>query len=257
MRKTIPAIGSDNLSLTWAKAFVEAYDSPGGALSRLVVTTKIPEGGIAAETPEIRRLVDSELEARQLSTTSTVANTIFPESLWNPAQPAEMLFDRYARVWPRVHRCHANSNGVYFRRLTAFGDNVDSGNQLKHIINTWREHGNHRHSALQAAIFDPMKDHNNSRQRGFPCLHQVAFDAQGANGQDGLVITGFYAKQNLFEKAYGNYLGLARLGRFMAHELHLRLVEVTCIASVAARSDSEIPKRGLGDMAEALRDYLQ
>jgi thymidylate synthase len=255
MRKTIPQIEVDNLALAWARAFVEAYDSPGGALSRLVVTTRIPDGGIAAEVPAIRSLVDSELEKRRESTVNTVANTIFPESLWNPAQPAQTLFDRYDRVWPRVHRCHANNNGVYFRRLTAFGNPEDPVNQLSHIISTWRDRGNHRHSALQAAIFDPNKDHNNSRQRGFPCLHQIAFDAQGANGREGLVVTGFYAKQNLFEKAYGNYLGLARLGKFMAHEMRLQLVEVTCIASVAVYA--EHPKRNLQELADGMRAYLQ
>jgi len=38
--------------------------------------------------------------------------------------------------------------------------------------------------------------------------------------------------QYLFERAYGNYLGLKRLGEFMAHEMSLRLERVICIAAV-------------------------
>jgi len=39
--------------------------------------------------------------------------------------------------------------------------------------------------------------------------------------------------QYLFERAYGNYLGLCRLGRFMAEQMGLSLVKMTCIAVVA------------------------
>ena len=36
---------------------------------------------------------------------------------------------------------------------------------------------------------------------------------------EGLVINAFYATQQLFNKAYGNYLGLAQLCAFIAKEL--------------------------------------
>ena len=35
-------------------------------------------------------------------------------------------------------------------------------------------------------------------------------------------MTGFYATQYVVERAYGNYLGLCRLGEFMAHEMGLK-----------------------------------
>jgi len=68
---------------------------------------------------------------------------------------------------------------------------------------------------------------------GFPCLHQVCFTPIGTNGCEGLAVTGFYATQHIFEKAYGNYLGLYRLGHFVAHEMKLRLVRMTCISASA------------------------
>ena len=37
----------------------------------------------------------------------------------------------------------------------------------------------------------------------------------------------FYAKQYMVERGYGNYLGLCRLGEFVAHELGLSLTRVT------------------------------
>lgn len=233
MRTKIAPIEDDNLSDAWAKAFIAAMESPRGSLSRLVVTVRIPPNGVAAESTSIRGRLSDFLAERRESSIDTISSTIFPNSLWNPGRPAQELFERYERIWPRVKLCPANRNGVYFQRLIAFGDEKKPFNQLEHVLRTWRDYGNHRHSALQAAIFDPSKDHVNSRQRGFPCLQQLAFDAQGTNGSDGLIVTGFYATQTLLEKAYGNYLGLARLGQFMAHELQIPLKEVTCIANVA------------------------
>lgn len=117
-------------------------------------------------------------------------------------------------------------NGLYFERLIDFGPN--KVNQLRHVIETYKG-GNHRRSALQAAIFDPNEDHTNQRQRGFPCLHQVAFTPIESGG---LCVTGFYAMQLIFERAYGNYLGLCRLGNFVAHELGMHLERMVCIAAV-------------------------
>ena len=151
--------------------------------------------------------------------------------MWNPNKDANVLYRRYDSAWPRIKRVPANRRGVYFQRLINFAESTPPINQLDHIVSTWRA-GNHRHSALQAAVFDPRRDHNNARQMGFPCLHQVAFSPIGSNGADGLTVTGFYATQTMFEKAYGNFLGLSRLGYFMSKQMGLELVEVTCIAAL-------------------------
>jgi hypothetical protein len=69
-------------------------------------------------------------------------------------------------------------------------------------------------------------------------LQQVVFYPNGAHGKDGLSVVAFYANQTLAEKAYGNYLGLYRLGRFMANEMGIQMKEVVCIASALKLSDS-------------------
>ena len=69
-----------------------------------------------------------------------------------------------------------------------------------------------------------------------------------------LRVTGVYATQYLFEKAYGNYLGLYNLGRFMAYELGLELAQLNCIASVAKRGAPS--KESLRGLADELKGYL-
>ena len=90
---------------------------------------------------------------------------------------------------------------------------------------------------------------------GFPCLHQVCFTPLGGNGREGLAVTGFYATQHVFEKAYGNYLGLCRLGHFVAHEMNLRLVRMTCIAASARLGD--VDKSEVEPLADRVRAVLK
>jgi len=71
-------------------------------------------------------------------------------------------------------------------------------------------------------------------------LQQVAFTTT----DEGLGVTGFYALQYHVTKAYGNYLGLCWLGRFMAQQMNLKLVQVTCIASIVTLGDL-----GKGDLS--------
>lgn len=249
----ISPIESSNLSLAWAEAFL-ALMAPGRTeLTPLVVTVKGIDGDSVPEHPGIRSALDKAL-MRTGTSCHTVANTIFPKSLWNPLRTRDLLYERYIKhAWPRVKKCHANNRGTYFQRLIAFENGQEPVNQLEHVISTWHQ-GNHRHSALQLSIFDPRHDHTDCRQMGFPCLHQVCFTPLGTNGQDGLAVTGFYATQHVFEKAYGNYLGLCRLAHFVAHEMKLRFVKMTCIA--ASGRLGNIDKSDVEAFAGQLRGIL-
>jgi len=221
-----------NLSVAWAKAFLKAMESGFTEITPLVITVKGLTDSVADDGTLIRNALDEALLKQGKSSCDTIANTIFPQSLWNPKRERQLLYDRYTNIQPRLKKCPANKLGIYFNRLIAFEDGDRAVNQLEHVIETWHR-GNHRRSALQASIFDPRKDHKHSRQRGFPCLQQVVFAPQGKNGEDGFAIIGFYAMQHIFTKAYGNYLGLCRLGKFMANAMNLKLTQMTCIASVA------------------------
>jgi len=238
MTSDVASISSNNISSAWAQAFLKLMVLGVQEITPLVVTVSDIAPDSIAERQDIRAALDKQILAfksmhPKLQPTHTVANTIFPHSMWNPngKDNAAQLFTRFEKAWPRIKRCSQNRRGSYFQRLTAFRrDDVSKPvNQLQHIIDTYRG-GNHRRSALQAAIFDPASDHTNSRQLGFPCLHQVAFTPVGDTG---LAVTGFYATQYMFDRAYGNYLGLCRLGRFMAAQMGLQLVRMTCIAAVA------------------------
>ena len=88
-----------------------------------------------------------------------------------------------------------------------------------------------------------------SRLQGFPCLQQVGF---AKVGEDGLAVTGFYPMQYVFERAYGNYLGLCRLGKFMAAQMGLRMVRMTCVAGVAMLGENKMDLRRISSDVQAI-----
>jgi thymidylate synthase len=240
-------IQDTDLARAWARAFLEAMKPGRLEILPLAVTVTGFADDWPTENPAIRCALDEALLKMDEFYCDTVASTIFPQSLWNPEKSRDQLFERYRRVLPRLRKMEKrNRYGLYFERLIAFGP--QKINQLDHIISTYQG-GNHRRSSLQASIFDPAVDHTNQRQRGFPCMQQIAFAPYG-DGE--LAITGFYAIQHLFERAYGNYLGLCNLGRFVAHELGLRLTQMTCVAGVAKLGN--VNKAELRELLRKLED---
>src|SRR5205807_9872236 len=117
-----------------------------------------------------------ELQVSEEPLIDTVASTIFPIAMWNPALPRASLFERYLCALPSLKRFPQNRNGLYFERFIAHG--TTQLNQPDFIIKSrLGENGrspNPRRSMLQAAVLEPPRDLTNQRQRGFPCLQQVS-----------------------------------------------------------------------------------
>ena len=223
-------IEESNLSIAWAKAFAKLTEPGVQEITPLVVTVTDFTDGYPTQDTHIQGRLEAILIKNNKFPINTVANTLFPESMWNPKMGRTHLFERYMRLLPIIKRnSPQNRYGLYFERLIAYGIGSERMNQLDHIIRTYRN-GNRRRSALQASIFLPGRDHTDQVRRGFPCMQHVAFTPYN-NGE--LAVTGFYASQYIFERAYGNYLGLCNLGRFMAHEMDLHLTRMTCVAGVA------------------------
>jgi hypothetical protein len=240
-------IEDTNISRGWARVFLEMMEPGVKEFAPLVVSLSGFSEEVSPEILSISSILDETLFQNGKQSCKTVANTIFPKSLWNPNRNRDLLYARYRKILPDLHRYKGNGYGLYFERLIAF----ESFNQLEHIIQT-RLRGNRRRSALQAIIFNPKCDHTHQRRRGFPCLQHILFAPQKNNG---LSITGVYATQYIFERAYGNYLGLYNLGQFVAHELSLNLTQVHCITNRAVLGD--VKKKELVNLANELRNILE
>jgi len=89
-------------------------------------------------------------------------------------------------------------------------------------------------------VFDPFRDLTTSGQPSFPCLQHIIFDPDLEAG--GLALSAFYATQQLYVKGYGNWIGLCRLGAFVAHQASLKLARFTCFVGV--QKMDKAPKSG-------------
>jgi hypothetical protein len=180
----------------------------------------------------VRRSLDKLLQCKGKLIVDDVAFTIFPQRLWEMSRgDRTRLFALYRATFPRWQAMNkkANGRGLYFERLVMYGRGPCDGNQLEWILSQFNSRVGVRRSLLQATTFDPERDHVASAQLGFPCLQQVSFEPTPA----GLVVNAFYATQQIFDKAYGNYLGLAQLGAFMSPEMGLPLARLNVMVGVA------------------------
>jgi len=227
-------IADTNLSRAWARLFLQIFDSGRTEISPLTfsLTGFDADGGIA-EIAGVRESLDRTLKLKKKISVETVAFTIFPDRLWKIARgDRKRLFSLYAGAFPRYVAMNraANGRGLYFERMTNFSKEVPcDGNQLEFILSSYNERAGVRDTMLQVSIFDPARDHIRMARVRFPCLQHVSF----VPTKEGLAVNAFYATQYVFDKAYGNYLGLARLGAFMAHELNLPLARLNVTVGVA------------------------
>lgn len=233
MISSLPLIIEEtNLSHAWSRAFLHLIDNPGNKVSPLLITLTGFTNGIANEDQAIRDALDNCLKSNSEQSVHTVANTIFPASYWQRSKDdRNKLFDTYLENFPRIKALAPTKNhrGLYFERLIAYGSGPNNGNQLEYIISQYKSNPGFRKSMFQASIFDPARDHISAAQIPFPCLQHVSFIPQ----ENSLTLNAFYATQLLFNKAYGNYLGLCRLGDFMAHEMGLSFERMNCFVGVA------------------------
>lgn len=226
-------INDNNLSRAWSRLLLGILDGAGTEVSPLVLSvTGFDNKGVVSEDPAVRRAVDQLLKHKGRLKVEDVAFTIFPQRLWEMSRgDRTRLFALYRTTFPRWQAMNkkANGRGLYFERMVMYGRGPCDGNQLEWILSQYGSRAGVRRSMLQATTFDPGRDHVASAQLGFPCLQQVSFEPTAA----GLVLNAFYATQQIFDKAYGNYLGLTQLGTFMAHEMGMPLARLNVMVGVA------------------------
>lgn len=250
-----PKIISDtNLSHAWLRLLHEVLCSPGTEVAPLVLSlTGFNEKDAVSENFSVRNELDKLLQQKRKFLVEDVAFAIFPQRIWKMYRgDRRRFFDRYRATVPRWRAMNKNANrrGLYFERLIMYGRGPCDGNQLEWILSQYGSRISVRRSMLQATTFDPGRDHTGSAQLGFPCLQQVSFNPTNA----GLVTNAFYATQQIFDKAYGNYLGLAHLGAFMANEMKMPLAQLNVMVGIAKLERIGKTDHGLGPLIEIAKN---
>jgi len=253
----VRVIESSNLSFAWGEALIASAASTATTLAPYVISIADFPDELPAEHPSIRAETDAFLAEREdLNPIRITAMTIFPWELWqHRGRPACADFSKLCveKLSPRMKaRDRRNQNGIYFERMMAYeglkAHRPRTVDQVEFVINLLKHDRMPRRSALQIACFDPAKDHTGQPVRGFPCLQQVSVSHDGA---DQLAINAYYPTQYMFDRAYGNYLGLCHLGAFIAHQTSMRFVRLNCF--IGRPELGKIGKRAVAPLLAVIR----
>lgn len=251
-----------SVSKAWLASLETAAAASSGRLVHLVTTVTEP----GQEIPAVRDVVDRAMDRAGMQSVDTVAETIFPSSLypdpgfeWTPGLDdgrvatldgaASDLYDAYENILPLLRTVHANRSGTYFSRMITWPGKEPGGtNQLQLRIEALRGQqraGRRRNNTLDIDIAaDALPDEpagvqvyavRDRRTRGFPCLTHI--DLTLHDGR--LHCTAVYRHQYLVEKAYGNLVGLSALLRFLCQQSGYAVGELCVHATMADAQFSE------------------
>jgi hypothetical protein len=255
-----------NLSVAWARAFLGVMDN--SIADSLTLAIRGTEGELPDEDPAIRERLNEALRALEIPTIAQTALSIVPYKSWLRLgkPPIGKLAGYYLKeLLPRLKALSTkNRHGTYFERLVSYSgvhhkggaNEIRTFNQIDHVVSMWKKRaekgGRPRQSALQLACFDPAKDHTGAALAGFPCLQQISL----TYAEEGTIeINGYYPTQYIFDRAYGNYLGLCQLGHVIANELGVRLTGLRCFTARPELGSGT--KTGHRELEDFLRQRLK
>ena len=266
-----------SLSEAWLLALEQTLDSPSGRMAHLMMTVTQP----GSEIQCVRHGIDRELEQINEQSVDTVAETIFPQSLypdpgfdWHPELPADQLhamdqaandlYNSYVSILPLLRTVHHNRMGTYFSRMISWpGKEPDGTNQLDRVIRRLRNITYQNRATENTLDVDLSADclggaailegaqtcaATDERTRGFPCL--VHLDFSLLNGT--LHCAAVYRHHYLIAKAYGNFVGLSSLMRFLCQQSGFKMGELVVLAGLADSQKTRRTRQLAVDMRYAL-----
>jgi hypothetical protein len=243
----------------WLGAMELMSERDGKGVNLAVAFPATSEGSVALEAELDAFLAEKGVKHG----IETVANTIFPAALYHPhlgEAAAARLYENFDMSM-RIHTRTGGEKETYFNRLVAYpvadgiaGDLDErlredgTWNQLQFFVERLAKQAKQGHSSssyelgVSHSIDGELRVQAPFTDKGmwsFPCLSHISLTLV-----DGAVhMCATYRNQTFITRAYGNYIGLANLLRFIATESGVEAGEVMVTASHA---DAEL---GLGKTA--------
>jgi len=246
-------IDAPDVTAAWISGMELLSGSPGFEAFNLAVRINNP----IAENDSQREIINNYLRRHHKKWgddhINTVIETIFPHSYLystcpDPQIPAhrQAFYDKYKKNSGTIRVF--NPQGTYFQRLTQWpGWDTPKErqiNQLENIIHKINRGKATRvvyemgldvepsDSILDARLYDPQRDRK--KTLGFPCLSHISIKPENSKTPTGKIhMAALYRNHYFLEKAYGNYLGLGLLLKFIADATGRGVGELLCISSLA------------------------
>jgi hypothetical protein len=221
----LPILSQKSCARAWIAAASAVVDA-GDEAYNVIIDVDQPTV-YDAEDQAVIWLVDQFLRGWEQNPISTVANTIFPQALYEE-HGSPYFFAEYLKVFDSLSR---KGWGRYFERMTRH-KKLDGSeyNPLAILIERLRDRKDAQKytSAYELAVYDPLRDGRVFRSG--QCLSFLSFKL---HPERGLCLTAIYRNHTYITRCLGNLIGLGRLQSFIAQETGHNLGPLTCISTHA------------------------
>lgn len=261
-------ITAGDIGQAWLRAYEALQDAPRRQLVNLAVDVADPlteDVGIRAALEQHLAFMRARSSRGSWQSVHTVANTIFPISLYNPGRTdSAARFFANAQMADRARHGRYSGWGTYIGRLIDYqlpgGTRV---NQLENMLRVLRGDRNwadlyeapltyptETSADPDSAIVDvdaPVVGPGDRRRRGGPCLAHISITALDGR----LHLAAQYRRHSYVARAYGNFLGLARLLNFLAIESQHQVGGMLIVGTHAEIEEGVV---GCSDLIVSARD---
>ena len=212
-----------NCTVAWREAVRYVDAQPSHQAFDVAFSIADPVAGFSKSNPRV--VIVDEFLAENAKPLRTVANTIFPQSLYL-RHGAPDFFDVFNKQVINKIRKNQRWSGYYFERMINWPscDGV-SHNQLWDIVQRIRSPQIRARNKYELSIFDPNRDVDNSPYGG-QCLSHLSFKVVSGD-PDTLRLSVMYRNHYYMEKLLGNIFGLGQLMAFVARECGLDVGPLT------------------------------
>jgi thymidylate synthase len=232
MNKPI-VICEDSFQNAWAQAFLKLHTNQWNAWN-IVVQIEHPE----FFDIKINSLFEDFTNNNNLISPKHVAHTIFPQTFFTNGISKKRLYYKYWRFFKRPRKDPRSGWGTYFARMikypTANGDIDQLGDIINNINNRSKNYG------ASYTMVIPCPDRDLNKIMGSPCLNYITIQTEKTPNQNNKKIINLlavYRNHDFTRRAYGNYLGLCNLLKYIAHETNSQIGTLTCVSSHASVPD--------------------
>jgi hypothetical protein len=227
-------IVSETSAHAWADAMEHLVQCEDGKDFNVVINITNP----TAEIRDVTRVVDSLALQFGLKSTMENANAIWPTVFVRPGRSATDVFSDIQRfAIPTIKLACRKRHDSYVERLLGWRSN-DGGEkvpQLQNVLKRLKTEVNNRapkSSSYEISIFSPGLD---SGYMSFPCLSHLSVKYE--HKRQKIHLTAVYRNHAYLSHAYGNFIGLGRLMRFLCSETETQAGE---LVSISTHADAEL-----------------
>jgi thymidylate synthase len=228
MNKPI-VICENSFQVAWAQAILALTDNHWDAWN-IVVQIDHPE----LFDKYIHNLLENFAKRNNLISQKHVAHTIFPQRFFTNGITRDKLYEKYLRFFKRPRKEPRHGWGTYFVRMISYSTPDGDVDQLGGIINNIKDRSKNYGASYTIVIPCPHQDLN--KIMGGPCLNYITIQTENTSGiKDTKIINmlAVYRNHDFTKRAYGNYLGLCHLLKYIAHETNSQIGTLTCVSSHA------------------------